>query len=49
MRKPDNLVQMPKFREAGVGVRAVLLGGTAAVAVGEAVADAVEVVLDPLG
>src|SRR6516164_6858912 len=32
--------------QAGVGVRAVLLGGTAAVAVGEAVADAVEVVLD---
>src|SRR5215472_13503019 len=35
--------------EAGVGVRAVLLGGAGAVAVGEAVADPVEVVLDPLG
>src|SRR5215472_9564629 len=35
--------------EAGVGVRAVLLGRAAAVAVGEAVADPVEVVLDPLG
>src|SRR5437667_6046432 len=35
--------------QAGVGVRAVLLCGSAAVAVGEAVADAVEVVLDPLG
>ena len=35
--------------EAGVGVRAVLLGRAAAVAVGQAVADAVEVVLDPLG
>src|SRR5712671_4048387 len=35
--------------EAGVGVGAVLLRGAPAVAVGEAVADAVEVVLDPLG
>ena len=33
--------------QAGVWVRAVLLCGPAAVAVGEAVADAVEVVLDP--
>src|SRR5271170_3881590 len=35
--------------QAGVGVRAVLLGWAGAVAVGEAVADPVEVVLDPLG
>src|SRR6266566_7541145 len=35
--------------QAGVGVRAVLLGRAGAVAVGEAVADPVEVVLDPLG
>jgi hypothetical protein len=35
--------------QAGIRVRAVLLGGTGAVAIGEAVADAVEVVLDPLG
>src|SRR5205809_341613 len=35
--------------QAGVGVRAVLLVGAAAVAVWEAVADPVEVVLDPLG
>src|SRR5262249_19467594 len=35
--------------QAGVGVRAVLLGGAGAVAVGQAVADPVEVVLDPLG
>ena len=35
--------------QAGVGVRAVLLGGATAVAVREAVADAVEVVLDPFG
>src|ERR1700689_4681576 len=35
--------------EAGVGVRAVLLGRAGAVAVGEAVTDPVEVVLDPLG
>ncbi len=35
--------------QAGVGVRAVLLGRPPAVAVGEAVADAGEVVLDPLG
>jgi hypothetical protein len=35
--------------EAGVGVRAVLLGRAGAVAIGEAVADPVEVVLDPLG
>src|SRR5262249_42942295 len=35
--------------EAGVGVRAVLLGGAGAVAVGQAVADPVEGVLDPLG
>ena len=40
---------MPKFREAGVGVRAVLLGRAGAVAVGQAVADPVEVVLDPFG
>src|SRR6266571_4587458 len=35
--------------EAGIGVRAVLLGWAAAVAVGQAVAHPVEVVLDPLG
>ena len=35
--------------QAGVGVRAVLLGRAGAVAVGEAVADPVEVVLDPFG
>src|SRR6266851_1174300 len=35
--------------QAGVGVRAVLLGRAGAVAVGQAVADPVEVVLDPLG
>ena len=35
--------------EAGVGVRAVLLGRPTAVAVGQAVADPGEVVLDPLG
>src|SRR5215831_17574638 len=35
--------------QAGVGVRAVLLGRAGAVAVGQAVADSVEVVLDPLG
>ena len=35
--------------QAGVGVRAVLLGWPGAVAVGQAVADPVEVLLDPLG
>ena len=35
--------------EAGVGVRAVLLGWSTAVAVGEAVADAGKVVLGPFG
>ena len=35
--------------QAGIRVRAVLLCGAAAVAVRQAVADAVEVVLDPLG
>ena len=35
--------------QAGVWVRAVLLGGATAVAVREAVADAVKVVLDPFG
>ena len=35
--------------EAGVGVRAVLLGGVCAVSVGQAVANPVEVVFDPFG
>ena len=47
MRKPDNLVQMPKFRETRVGVRAGLLDRQAAVAVGQRLGDAAESLLGP--
>ena len=49
MRKPDNLVQMPKFREAGVGVLAPPDQGQSAVAVGEGLHCPAEPLLGPGG